>query len=114
MLSGCDSGTSAVQWRLPGGQQEPGEGLEDCVRRRVWETTAIDTAGLPLIPLTMVSLDPASVDHVFLIKIWAEPDPDLNWENQDWAWTHRDDLGEFTGTPLISHIDQALLTELGQ
>lgn len=85
-------------WSTWGGGVEPGESLEQCVRREVAEEGGY-TGPLKLEPL-MMSQNYAT----YIGYVPHEFEPQLNRESQDWCWCEPDQLPE----PLHPGLKQAL------
>jgi mutator protein MutT len=105
LLGGC--------WEFPGGKQEPGESLDDCVRRELKEELAISVQPvISLTPVTHQYPDRHVTLHAFLCMLDAgEPIPiacdEIRWvsplELQDYAFPP-------ANQPLIEQVLAALPT----
>jgi 8-oxo-dGTP pyrophosphatase MutT (NUDIX family) len=90
-------------WSTWGGGREPGENLQQCVRRELAEESGYQG-------LTKLELIDANQDYAtFLAHVPREFVPQINHECQDWRWSDPDDLPE----PLHPGLQQTLglLTE---
>ena len=85
-------------WSTWGGGREPGESLEQCVRRELAEEGGY-TGPLKLEPLMMNQRYATYIGHVP-----HEFDPQINNEVKDWCWVEPDDLPN----PLHAGLEQAL------
>lgn len=100
------SGPFRDQWCLPGGKIEPGEAIEECVRRELLEETGLKARG----PLTMISVS-SEIDQehdfhsfTFGAMVTAEgklfnPEPH---KFAEWRWVPLNDLPEKLFRPTIS------------
>jgi len=75
-------------WSTWGGGREPGENLQQCVRRELAEESGYQ--GLTKLELIDTNQDYAT----FLAHVPREFEPQLNHECQDWRWSDPDDLPE--------------------
>ena len=85
-------------WSTWGGGREPGESLEQCVRRELAEEGGY-TGPLKLEPLIMNQRYATYIGHVP-----HEFEPNINDEVKDWCWVEPDDLPN----PLHAGLEQAL------
>lgn len=97
-------------WEFPGGKQEPGESLEECLRREIREELAVEIAvGAPV----------ATVEHAythFRITLHAFHCQLLAGEPQaigvaDWRWVRPDELGRFAFSAADRKVIAALARE---
>jgi 8-oxo-dGTP pyrophosphatase MutT (NUDIX family) len=75
-------------WSTWGGGREPGENLQQCVRRELAEESGYQ--GLTKLELIDTNQDYAT----FLAHVPREFEPQINHECQDWRWSDPDDLPE--------------------
>jgi 8-oxo-dGTP diphosphatase len=95
LLSKRKDGYGSGQFTLPGGKQKPGESLQECAKRELWEET-----GLRLIKAKPVSLKITRFPGkplVISVGVWAEAysgDPKNKEESQhtEWEWYDFDQL----------------------
>jgi 8-oxo-dGTP pyrophosphatase MutT (NUDIX family) len=93
-----DSVSDPGVWSTWGGGREPGESLEQCVRRELAEEGGY-TGPLQLEPLMMNQRYATYIGHVP-----HEFEPDINNEVKDWCWVEPIDLP----SPLHPGLEQAL------
>jgi 8-oxo-dGTP diphosphatase len=80
----------AGTWEFPGGQCEPDESPEDCLRREIVEELAVDcTVGERLLVSRHTYPERAVELHFFSVTLDGEPVPQLGQEMQ---WVARDEL----------------------
>jgi mutator protein MutT len=94
-------------WEFPGGKCEPGEPLDVCLRRELFEELAVDAVvGDKLLTTTHAYPERCVELHFFSVNLRGEPVPQIGQELQ---WVRRDHL---TTLPLPPADDElvALLT----
>ena len=93
-----DSVTDPGVWSTWGGGREPGETLEQCVRRELAEEGGYH-GPIQLIPMT------ANANYVTYIGVVpAEFEPNVNGEVKDWCWVNSDQLPR----PMHPELSQAM------
>ena len=77
-------------WEFPGGKCDPGETLQACLVRELWEELAVDAIIGDEILSTSHDYPERRVElHFFDATLLGEPDPQLG---QDMQWIRREDL----------------------
>ena len=98
-------------WEFPGGKQEPGEAIEDCIRRELREELAIEVE---------VGEELITVDHAYSHKklrfvvhlcSWTSGEPQP-LASQQVRWVDPDRLGDFAFPAANARIIDALLGRL--
>ena len=94
-------------WEFPGGKCEPGEPLDVCLRRELFEELAVEAIVGDKLLITAHTYRERRVElHFFSVNLCGEPVPQIGQEMQ---WVRREDL---TTLPLPPADDElvALLT----
>jgi 8-oxo-dGTP diphosphatase len=94
-------------WEFPGGKCAPGETLEQCILRELWEELAVDA----VVESELLSTSHDYVDrrvelHFFRCRVDGEPRPQLG---QEMRWVDRRDLQALQFPPADTELI-ALLT----
>ena len=91
--------TLAHQWEFPGGKQEPGETLPDCLRRELKEELNINAViGEPFMVSTF-EYDFAVIElHTFFVTVEVPDDIKSN-EHEKTAWVLPCELKNYTFAP---------------
>jgi mutator protein MutT len=93
-------------WEFPGGKREPGETLEECLRRELREELCVDcTVGEPVDAIRWSYPERTVVVHFFRCRLAGPIDPR---EEQDWAWVEAARLHDYAFPPA----DRALVARL--
>jgi 8-oxo-dGTP pyrophosphatase MutT (NUDIX family) len=92
-------------WSTWGGGREPGETLEQCVRRELAEE------GGYVGPLKLEPLSRNSQYATFIGHVPHEFEPQINKESKDWCWTDRDQLPEPMHPGLVEALAKLNLNE---
>jgi 8-oxo-dGTP pyrophosphatase MutT (NUDIX family) len=88
-------------WSTWGGGREPGETLEQCVRRELAEEGGYQG------PLKLEPLHANAQYATFMGRVPHEFEPKINQESKDWCWVDPDQLPK----PLHPGLAQALITK---
>jgi A/G-specific adenine glycosylase len=95
-------------WEFPGGKQESGESLADCLRRELREELGIEVAvGAPLAVVQHAYTHFRITLHAFHCEIVAGPPQALGCA--DWRWITLSDVGQFAFSAADRRIIAALL-----
>ncbi|MDZ7263544.1 MAG: 8-oxo-dGTP diphosphatase MutT [candidate division KSB1 bacterium] len=96
-------------WEFPGGKQQPGESLADCLRRELLEELNIIIEEGPLLFSVEHSYEHLGITlHVFLCTRWqGELQPR---EVQDWRWLAPADLNSYPLTPADQKVVQKIMS----
>lgn len=77
-------------WEFPGGKCDPGETLQECLVRELWEELAVDAIVGDEILSTSHDYPERRVElHFFDATLLGDPEPQLG---QDMQWIRREDL----------------------
>jgi len=77
-------------WEFPGGKCEPGEPLDVCLRRELFEELAVDAIVGDKLLTTVHTYPEQCVElHFFSVNLCGEPVPQIGQEMQ---WVRREDL----------------------
>jgi 8-oxo-dGTP diphosphatase len=94
-------------WEFPGGKSDPGESLDDCLRRELREELAVDAVvGEEILVSSHAYPDRRVELHFFRVTLRDEPVPQLG---QDMQWVRREDLPALQLPPADDEL-AALLT----
>jgi 8-oxo-dGTP pyrophosphatase MutT (NUDIX family)/GNAT superfamily N-acetyltransferase len=85
-------------WSTWGGRREPGENLQQCVRRELAEESGYQG------PVRLEPVDSNSMYATFLAHVPYEFEPELDSASQDYQWCHPEDLPQ----PLHPGLQQTL------
>jgi len=96
-------------WEFPGGKQEPGESLEECLRREIREELAVEIAvGAPVATVEHAYTHLRITLHAFRCQLLAgEPQAIAV---AAWRWVRPDELGRFA----FSAADRKVIAALGR
>ncbi len=96
-------------WEFPGGKCEPGEALEECLRREIVEELGVNVDIKHLLLSTQHTYDSRQIElHFFacdLDGLDAEPRPRLG---QEIRWAHRSELPQLAFPPADAELIQLL------
>ena len=87
--------TNGGLWEFPGGKQEPGESLEQCLKREIFEELALDIDVHDFLFTITHQYEKQKISlHFFLCTILngAPTCKDV----QDWRWIERSEFAEYT------------------
>lgn len=89
--------TYAPGWMFPGGGIDPGESLEEAVKRELFEEVGVRVASRPQLVSVHTNFQHFKGDHVgvFLISDWAQ-EPSSSLEIAEWGFFSADNLPEET------------------
>jgi 8-oxo-dGTP diphosphatase len=96
-------------WEFPGGKCDPGETLQECLVRELWEELAVDA----IIGEEMLSTSHAYPErrvelHFFDATLLGEPEPQLGQEMQ---WIRREELRSLKLPPADDELVALLLRD---
>ncbi len=96
-------------WEFPGGKCEPGEALEECLRREIVEELGVNVDIKHLLLSTQHTYDSRHIElHFFACELDAldvEPHPRLG---QEIRWAHRSELPQLAFPPADAELIQLL------
>ena len=96
-------------WEFPGGKCDPGESLEACLVRELWEELAVDAIiGEELLATSHAYPERLVELHFFDATVLGEPEPQLGQEMQ---WIARDDLRSLRLPPADDELVALLLRD---
>jgi mutator protein MutT len=81
-------------WEFPGGKRQPGEDLEDCLRRELREELGIEVEVGDLVASILHRYPDKTVDLKFFRCRWLWPEP-LKLGCPDFRWVGAEELGNF-------------------
>lgn len=94
-------------WEFPGGSCEPGESVEDCLCREVFEELGIEIRPRKLIEITRVRKPGRLLELYFYLCGWVAGLPRKR-DCLDFRWVFPEDLGRFLFLPS----DRSIIREL--
>lgn len=98
-------------WEFPGGKCEPGEPLEDCLRREIHEELGVNATIKHLLLSTQHTYDTRHIElHFFACDLDADPHPRLG---QEIRWAARAELRHLDFPPADAELID-LLSEQGR
>ena len=96
-------------WEFPGGKCDPGETLQACLVRELWEELAVDAIIGDEILSTSHDYPERRVElHFFDATLLGEPDPQLG---QDMQWIRREDLRSLKLPPADDELVSLLMRD---
>jgi len=96
-------------WEFPGGKCDPGETLQACLVRELWEELAVDAIIGDEILSTSHDYPERRVElHFFDATLLGEPDPQLGQEMQ---WIRREDLRSLKLPPADDELVSLLMRD---
>jgi A/G-specific adenine glycosylase len=94
-------------WEFPGGKREPGETLEDCLRRELREELVIEVEVRELFTVVRHGFTHFKITlHAFTCRYVSGPPQAVGV--RDWAWAALDELDVYT----FGRADRAVIAEL--
>jgi mutator protein MutT len=99
----------AGQWEFPGGKCEPGEGLDECLKREIREELAVEIVIGHEILATTHEYDGLRVQiHFRRCRLLGEPSPQLG---QEMRWVPRETLASLEFPPADGELIKLLTDE---
>jgi 8-oxo-dGTP diphosphatase len=96
-------------WEFPGGKRDPGETLQACLVRELWEELAVDAIVGEEILSTSHDYPERRVElHFFDATLLGEPEPQLGQEMQ---WIRREDLRSLKLPPADDELVSLLMRD---
>jgi 8-oxo-dGTP diphosphatase len=93
-------------WEFPGGKCEPGEALEECLRREIIEELGVNADIKHLLLSTRHTYDSRHIElHFFACELDADPHPRLG---QEIRWADRSELPRLAFPPADAELIQLL------
>jgi 8-oxo-dGTP diphosphatase len=93
-------------WEFPGGKCEPGEALEECLRREIVEELGVHADIKHLLLSTQHTYDSRHIElHFFACDLDADPHPRLG---QEIRWAPRSELPHLAFPPADAELIQLL------
>jgi 8-oxo-dGTP diphosphatase len=97
-------------WDFPGGKADPGEALEDCIKRETWEETRLHITSLELFDKSTFQHQGEEVTVIVYIAL-AEGNVQISQEHTEFLWALPEELEEAHLSPMIIHATKKLQSE---